>query len=43
MKISRRMKTNIAKPYVEAAVEIIMQMNSGSAVTYARGGTMGSV
>ena len=34
---------NIVKPFVEAVVEITMQMNFGSAVTCVKGGSMESV
>lgn len=42
MKVMRRMKMNTVKHFVEAAVEIIMQMSFGLAVTSARGGFTGS-
>ncbi|KAL5975041.1 hypothetical protein ACLOJK_031717 [Asimina triloba] len=35
-------KMNTVKPSAEAAVAIIMGMNSGFAVTYVKGGFMGS-
>lgn len=34
---------NTARPSVEAAVEITMQMNFGSGVTYVRGGSTENV
>lgn len=43
MKVSKRMKMNTVKHYVAAVVETTMRMNSGSAVTYASGGSTGNV
>ena len=43
MRILRRKKMSIVKPYVGAAVEITTQMNFGLAVMSVRGGTMESV
>ena len=43
MRILRRKKMSIVKPYVGAAVEITTQMNFGLAAMSVRGGTMESV
>ena len=43
MRILRRKKMSIVKPFVGAVVEITTQMNFGLAVMSVRGGTMESV
>ena len=42
MRVMRRMKMSTVKPSAVAVAEITMQMNSGLAVIYVRGGSMGN-
>lgn len=42
MKVTKKMKMNIVKHYVEPVVETTMLMNSGLGVTSVSDGTMGS-
>nr|AFK40571.1 unknown [Medicago truncatula] len=43
IKVMRRRKTSIVKPFVGAAVETTTRMNFGLAVIFVRGGTMENV